>query len=110
MIPQQLRRDVALSIRLPQEPHPPRRAHGCRRQYHRPFGVVNKCTLSEFSDNAPFFSPKYNGGFGIGGSYISKAVVLFWGGTVASFLPSMLDGRLLSHYIPPDIYRAQVSI
>ena len=33
-------------LKHPQEPHPPRRAHGCRRQYHRPFGVVSKCALS----------------------------------------------------------------
>ena len=44
---QQRRIAVALSIRLPQKPHPPRRAHGCRRQYHRPFGVVSKCALRD---------------------------------------------------------------
>lgn len=40
-------RDVALAIRLPQEPHLPRRAHGFRRKYHRPFRVVSKCALRE---------------------------------------------------------------
>ena len=36
-----------MSIRLPQKPYPSRRAHGCRRQYHRPFGVVSKCALRD---------------------------------------------------------------
>ena len=35
---QQHRCDVALDIRLPQEPHPPRRAHDFRRKYHCPLG------------------------------------------------------------------------
>ena len=45
---QQARRIVALSIRLPQEPHPPRRAHGPEGDTTaRCYRVVSKCALRE---------------------------------------------------------------
>ena len=45
--------------RLPQEPHPPRRAHGFRRKYHRyPLtgAVVSKCALREAEAYRPSLS------------------------------------------------------
>ena len=54
----QFDRNAALSSGVRRRRNPPRRAHDFRRKYHRPFGVVSKCALSEFWDRAHY--PRYS--------------------------------------------------
>ena len=95
------RRDVALSIRLPQEPHPPQRAHGCRRQYHRPFGVVSKCALREKEKRPGCPERIENHRIGLNTSHknssnCSKVICVVCGNAFSKIAPSWISRRVLA--------------
>ena len=58
----QFGRNAALPSGVRRRRNPPRRAHGFRRKYHRPFGVVSKCALREKRE-APFGKKEKRPGF-----------------------------------------------